>query len=408
MRVVDLFVHHDRLEDLRAHVEGCGHRLVVIADGEDAFVRIVVQNGDTDEFLEEIRTALRKDEPCQEHYVVLEPVAVEPMREESEDDNANGNEESHAGSDEIEGFVEDGARLTRSFLVLSGLSGVLAAGGLLRDSVAVLVGAMVLAPLFKPLALAGVSVVLGRPRKAIRGLLWLALSLGMAAGAGLVVTLLTPDRSVTDLLLSRTGTSAFDVVIALAAGLAMAFVLVKRDSMAMVGIVVAASLMPVAAAVGVAAAIGRMDLVAGGVFTLASNVCGIVLGLVVGLRVEELQATDWRRSSLADLLFKRSVAIGTAMALTLIGVGVWTYVTAREERPRQVKAEDWEGIPGVIGTFPLDDGRLCVLVEESAAGRFTTPRGQEDEARVVLVRAASSSGTPDPQLADPAATGERK
>jgi uncharacterized hydrophobic protein (TIGR00341 family) len=365
VRVIDLWVREGRLEGLRARVESCGHRIVVVREGPPAFVRVVTQNGDTDAFLAELREELRggdADGDHAEHYVILEPVAVEPRCEEDEED------EPHAGSEEIETFVADGARVSRSFLVLSGLSGVLAAGGLLRDSVAVLVGAMVLAPLLKPIALAGVCVVLGRPRRAALGLLWLGVSLAIASIAGLVVSLLTPDRGVTDLLLSRTGISPFDLVIALAAGLAMAYTLVKRDSMSMVGIVVAASLMPVAAAVGVSGAVGRVDLVLGGVFTLASNICGIVLGLVVGLRIEELRAADWRRSAIADAWFKRSVLVGTVMASALIALGVWMYLQAAPSSVAGLNERESElaRSPGVLGVVRTADGRLCVLAEGGA------------------------------------------
>ncbi|MCA9310812.1 MAG: DUF389 domain-containing protein [Phycisphaerales bacterium] len=365
--MIDLFLSRERIEELRAGVESRDHRLVILADDDDpVLARVVMRGGDPDEFLSDVREALRDGEEGAEHYVVFEPVAIEPRPEPEAEGNGNDHAESVAGTDEIENFVEAGAHLTRSFLVLSVLSGVLASAALLRDSPAVLVGSMVIAPLFRPLALAGVAVLLGQPRRALRALAWLGLSLGLAAGAGLLVTWATPDRSVTGLIESRTGTSPFDLVVALAAGIAMAYAIVKKDSLTMVGIVVAASLMPVAAALGVTAAVGRPDLVGGALFTLASNVCGILLGLIVGLRVEELRAS-FRHADRARELTRQSLVVGSGLALLLLAIGVWTYIRgsgdarARNELLTAVAAQE-----GVAGALQLHDGMPVILVEGGA------------------------------------------
>ena len=107
MRVVDLCVSREVVDDLGARVEELGHRMIVMLDGDPAIVRIVTQRGDTDEFLTEIRKRLRDAEVSDRHYVVFEPLAVEPRCEEEEDGGVLG-ERSVAGTDEIETFVEEG------------------------------------------------------------------------------------------------------------------------------------------------------------------------------------------------------------------------------------------------------------------------------------------------------------
>ncbi len=325
MRVIDLWLGGEHAERVSEDAAECGHHVVALTDGDPRLIRVVCAVGDPDEFIESVRDRLRSESCGDEHYIVYEPAAFEPKPEEHEEDEGD---EPVAGRDEIERFVAEGAQLTRTYIALSVLSGVIAAAGLLRESVAVVVGAMVLAPLFKPIALAGVSVVLGNPRRALRAVLWLVVSLALSAASAMLTALLTPDSTVTTLVELRTGTTPFDLVVAFAAGIAMAFVVVKRDSLAMVGIVVAASLMPVAAAMGVVAAVGAWDLMVGAAFTLSSNVCGILLGLILGLRVADLRATGGGEKSIAQTLTRRSIIAGGLVAAGLIGFGVYSYVGA--------------------------------------------------------------------------------
>ncbi len=380
MKVIDAVVSCERADDLEEFARQAGHRAVRLADGDRVVLRVTVEAGDPDDFISEIRDGLRRDSEEWEHYATFEPSAIEPRDEE--DDRQS--QESVAGTDEVEGLAAEGSTLSRSFIILSVLSGVLAAAGLLRDSAAVLVGAMVLAPLFKPIAAVGVGVVLGQPSRAIKAFVLLALSLSLSSAAALVVTMLTPEVSVTALLRLRTGISPFDVVIALAAGVSMAYVIVRRDAMAMVGIVVAASLMPVAAAMGIALALWRPDLIGGAAFTLSSNVGGVLLGFIVGLRVEQLRATDSRREQVAQWVTRRSLIGGTVLMLLLTAFSVWTYIRASENADEQnAVPEQVDGRP-VLGALTLNDGTRVLVVPGA---------DQVDEGAMLVIEAASSEAT---------------
>ena len=379
MKVIDAVVSNARAEDLEKYAQQEGHRAVRLADGDRVVLRVTVESGDPDAFISEVRDGLRRESEEWEHYATFEPLAIEPRCEE--DDRQS--QESVAGTDEVEGLAAESATFSRSFVILSVLSGVLAAAGLLRDSAAVLVGAMVLAPLFKPIAAVGVGVVLGQPSRAIRAVLLLTLSLAMSSGSALVVTLLTPEVSVTALLKLRTGISPFDVVVALAAGLAMAYVIVRRDAMAMIGIVVAASLMPVAAAMGIALSMWRPELIGGAVFTLSSNVGGVLLGFIVGLRIEQLHSTDSRRKQIAEWVTRRSLIGGTVLMLLLTAFSVWTYARASE------KSEDREPIPEQIDGQPV----LGAVLLEDGSRMLVVPSTEPIDEGATLVIEAVDSGT---------------
>ncbi len=384
MRIIDAVLHPDRLDELCSAADGCGHRTIILSRTDDTVIlRIVVSNGDPDEFLDDFRKHLRENEPGPNHYTVFEPLAVEPPPDDDEDE-----EDSEAGSEEIEQFVSDGRHLTRTFLILSGLSGILAAGGLILDNVAVVVGAMVLAPLFKPIALVGVATLLGKPKRMLLGLAWVLTSLGLSAVVGGLVALATPGAAVTQQITARTGISAFDLVIALSAGIAMALTLLKRDITAMVGIVVAASIVPVAAALGVVTALGEWALAAGALYTLVSNLCGITLGLIVGLRFAQLRGLTNADQRKGEQWGRRSIIAGSALALVLLGLALWSYRAGRLDGT--IPHEELAKAPGVLAVWAAAGGQPVLLVDPET---FTPP---DNLSKAAIILPAPSETTRSP------------
>lgn len=389
MRVIDLYLDEPAARDIADAARDLGQHVVTFPADDRVAVRIVVSEGSPDELLERLRERLDPDSG--NFYVVSEALAMVP-RPEPEDQ-----EESRAATDEIESFVEEGAQFTKTFAVLSVISGVLATAGLITDSPAVIVGAMVLAPLFKPIASVGAGIVLGRVREALRAALLLAGALAMAAAAGALVTLVTPGADATHAVEARTGVSPFDLVIALATGVAMAYALIRRDAMAMVGIVVAASLIPVASALGVAVALWNLPLVGGAAVTLASAVSGMLIGLIATCKFEELRTADYAERRLGKRLSERALWAGVGVVLALLAVNAWVLLVAPGSRldaghlQRLVRSDD-----RILGAAATDGRRAVVLYVD--ADPATTDLGAAaaealriDPARVILARATSAT-----------------
>jgi uncharacterized hydrophobic protein (TIGR00271 family) len=144
------------------------------------------------------------------------------------------------------------ARPDIDFYVLIGLAAAIAALGLLADSAAVVIGAMLVAPLMSPMAGTGLAMVLGDTRflrltmvAVIRGAI-LAWFMGFLAG-------LIPLRDpMTAEVLARTQPSLLDVGVALLSGMAVAYALCRSEAgAALPGVAIAAALVPPLAASGI-------------------------------------------------------------------------------------------------------------------------------------------------------------
>ena len=175
---------------------------------------------------------------------------------------------------EVQVYLRDVSEPDFAYFVLVVLSSAIATFGLLIDSAATIIGAMLVAPLMSPILGIGLASIKGDTkllRNALSALLRGAL---LAVILAFLLTLLNvhlPFISLKDLpaeVLARTRPTPIDLFIALAGGLAAAFALVQPDlSAALPGVAIATALMPPLCAVGISLALGEYSA-AGGSFTL--------------------------------------------------------------------------------------------------------------------------------------------
>ncbi len=175
---------------------------------------------------------------------------------------------------EVQVQLRDSCTPDFDFFLLVVLSAVIATLGLLTDSAAVIIGAMLVAPLMSPIIGLGLASITGDARLfrdsgvalARGGLMAILMAVVLAFGNRYLpfVTLQELPAEV----LARIRPSPIDLTIALAGGMAAAFALAMPSiSAALPGVAIATALMPPLCTVGIGVAMGRWD-VAGGAFLL--------------------------------------------------------------------------------------------------------------------------------------------
>lgn len=166
------------------------------------------------------------------------------------------------------------------FAVMLALSVVIAVMGLSMNSDAVVIGAMLIAPLMTPLIGTAAAIVMAWPRRLAQSALAVLAGSAGAVGISYALTSLLPasSQALTTTVLSRTSPDLRDLAIALAAGAAGAYATAREDvSAALPGVAVAVALVPPLAAAGFTLAIGRADLAAGALLLFLANLVAIVL-----------------------------------------------------------------------------------------------------------------------------------
>ncbi len=173
---------------------------------------------------------------------------------------------------------------TFRFTVMLTLAVVVAVMGLLADSAAVVIGAMLLAPLMVPVLGLAAALAMGLPNKIAAQGSRVAVSTVWCVGVAYAMSALIPANGpVTSEVLSRTSPDIKDLIVALAAGLAGAYATVRADtSAALPGVAVAVALVPPLGTVGISLEAGRVEQAQGAFLLYVTNLVGIVL---IGLAV---------------------------------------------------------------------------------------------------------------------------
>ncbi|MFT5469002.1 MAG: putative hydrophobic protein (TIGR00271 family) [Verrucomicrobiales bacterium] len=216
--------------------------------------------------------------------------------------------------------LQDNSRWNFDFMTLIALSTLIAAFGLIQNSPAVVIGAMLVAPLMTPLLGAGLALVQGN-RALIRDCLR-SIGFGFIAAlivgvfAGFAASGLNHLNDLTHELRSRGGPTLLDLGVALASGIAAAYCVARPGlSSALAGVAIAAALVPPIATVGISISLGEMQNALGASLLFATNVVAIVLGAAFsffagGIRGSQSPGHRWGRRAAVGLL-------AAAMILTI-------------------------------------------------------------------------------------------
>ena len=214
------------------------------------------------------------------------PKPVEPeiealTAEQQEEEKAKEKERKKAAlmstREEILAQVEKDARLNDNFVLLVILSAIVAAIGLLENNLAVIVGAMVIAPLLGPNIAFSLGASLGEKELVVESLKTIFVGIIIAILFSIGIGLIWPGDFDSMELMSRTDVAYSGTAIALASGAAASLSLVSGTSGVLVGVMVAVALMPPAVTIGLMLSIGEYNLALGAALLLAVNIVCINL-----------------------------------------------------------------------------------------------------------------------------------
>ena len=224
--------------------------------------------------------------------------------------------------EELYAQVNRGGRVDGNFLALVFLSTVVASIGMLEDNLAVVIGAMVIAPLLGPnlaLALATALGDIDLIREATKANL---AGIGLAFGLSVVIGFLWPMPIASEELLARTHAGLDSIVLALASGAAGVLSLTSGLPAVLVGVMVAVALLPPTAASGMFLGAGQAAQALNAALLLAVNIVCVNLAAKVVFLLRGIRPRTW--------LEKRKARQSITLYLLLWGLGlallVWVFL----------------------------------------------------------------------------------
>ncbi len=241
------------------------------------------------------------------------------------------------------------------FFLLVVLSSIIATQGLLANSVAVIIGAMLVAPLMSPIIGLGLASITGEVRTLRYGAAALGRGALLAVVVSIVITFLNrvlPFMVIADMpseVLARTHPGPVDLGVALAGGMAAAFAIAMVDiSAALPGVAIATALMPPLCTIGIGIAMGRWDVAGGATLLFITNT--ITIAFASSLVFYALGFSGPLLSRSKGL--PRSLLVSAALTAVLLGsLSYFSYRLFRQaSENRQLEIvlnEEIEKMPGV-------------------------------------------------------------
>ncbi|NRA38707.1 MAG: DUF389 domain-containing protein, partial [Planctomycetes bacterium] len=170
--------------------------------------------------------------------------------------------------------------------------------GLIQNATAVVVGAMLVAPLMTPIIGAGLGLVQGNAQLIRNACKSIGMGFIVALSIGLLLGWSVPDTAMNNELYGRGNPNAIDLFIALFSGIAAAYAMSRPNlSAALPGVAIAAALVPPIATVGISLALGDISNAEGAVLLFGTNVVAIIIGAAGVLHVVGMRPANLGRSS---------------------------------------------------------------------------------------------------------------
>ncbi|MFT7260619.1 MAG: putative hydrophobic protein (TIGR00341 family) [Glaciecola sp.] len=301
---------------------------------EDAITRIAKQNNATDYWIssssdkqiavkilvdkaksQKILDQLQKLMKGKSNFRVLaSSLEIALPYEKSETSNSNATISREA----LLSQLKTQGKLDSHYMMLVFLSTIVAAIGLIENNVAVIIGAMVIAPLLGPNLALSLSTTLGQVNGILNALRTLVVGILFALSISIVLSLFYPNLVLTPELLTRTTVGLDGLALALASGAAAALSITTGVSSVLVGVMVAVALLPPTVTLGICLGIGSYPEAKGAALLLIANIASVNLTAQLTMRLKGIKPREEDQHFTALVIFIAGILFWCALIAYLI------------------------------------------------------------------------------------------
>lgn len=169
------------------------------------------------------------------------------------------------------------ARWKTHFSLMMVMAVIVAIMGLSANSAALVIGAMLIAPLMTPVLGIAAAIAMALGPALMRSIITVVLATVGAIGMGWIAGALLPGNELTDQMLARTQPDLRDLIVAVAAGIAGSYATARPDvSSSLPGVAIAVALVPPLAVVGLTLQAGEPGLAGGALLLYITNLSAII------------------------------------------------------------------------------------------------------------------------------------
>ncbi len=320
MRRLDLHIRKgERLEIALSAIRAAkpiDYMIIPLEQQDRVCVSVFLRNDTGQTLVDNLQAALEEEKQWR---ISLTPIeATVPKIEDKASAVDKARRRKQALREEIYSDVTEGTELNRDFITLVLLSTIVAAVGLHSNSVASVIGAMVIAPLLGPILGFSLGAALGDRKLLIQASITLGAGIILALVGSIFISFILPVDLTSRELMSRTEVRLDGMALAIAAGAAAAMSLARGEASVLVGVMVAAALLPPGAAIGLFVGTGEFAYASRAALLLTLNVASLVLSALVVFRVRDIRPRGWIQRKDAD----RAVRLNMALSVVFLLIAV--------------------------------------------------------------------------------------
>lgn len=325
LRLVEVVVP----EGLREEVDGSvsEHRLLdcwseALGDGR---VRIgfLVEAGAAEPLLDDLERNYGSQKDFRVIVQTVEASLPRPEQPEEDEAAAEGGEDAPTGRiarEELYAELADSARLTPVYLAMTCLSAAVCSAGLILDDVAVVIGAMVIAPILGPLVALSLATTLADAELAADGVRSGLGGIVVAFLVALAVGLWAPVSPDIPAVAARSSVNFGHVGLALAAGSAGTLAFTTGTAAAVIGVMVAVALVPPLVAAGLLLGAGYPAAAGGAFLLMATNLICVNLAGVLTFLIQGVRPNRWWEAERARRATRIAIGVWTLLLAALVGL----------------------------------------------------------------------------------------
>jgi uncharacterized hydrophobic protein (TIGR00271 family) len=228
--------------------------------------------------------------------------------------------------------------------------------------VAVVIGAMVIAPMLSPFISASFGLVIGDNTLIKKSFTYGFLSIVFAISAAFLITLPLPV-SVNPLMLMLAEPGVMTVLLSLFVGSAAVLTFTNEAREALAGVAVAIALVPPSAVAGIALRMLNFELFINVLTVIFTNVISIILAGSVTLKFMGIQPSTYYRKKVSEAQMRKAIMISVT-SLIIIGLPI-AFISYQDYQSVQVHSKVEERVDKAV------DGRILEKTVEVDRERIT-------------------------------------
>lgn len=177
---------------------------------------------------------------------------------------------------------EISSSLSPQFLVMLTAAALISSLGLLSDSGVIIVGAMLIAPLMKPIMSLAYGISIGDGSLKIRSCITLLVGVALTILISYLSEFTLQLNSITGQMANRIAPNLFDLGVAISAGIASAIALTRRSvADSLPGVAIAVAIVPPLCVAGISLSMGKMPAFYGALLLFGVNLFAIIISAIV-------------------------------------------------------------------------------------------------------------------------------